>query len=51
MGQLNMGVSVNRENTKTLKKEKFVMLKSSQDMANSTGIFISNKSAWELCGE
>jgi hypothetical protein len=39
MDQLNMGVAVSKGNTTTLKREKFVMLKSSQDMADSRGIF------------
>jgi hypothetical protein len=35
MDQLNMGVSVNKENTTTSKKEKFVMSKFSQDVAGN----------------
>jgi hypothetical protein len=37
MDQLHMIVSGNKENRTTLKREKFVMSESSQDMADSSG--------------
>jgi hypothetical protein len=43
MDQLNVGVAVSKGNTTTLKREKFVMLKSSPDMADSRGIFTERK--------